>query len=340
MRKLNSVLLTILYLIASIAALLSLLSLFRNLEIRYIKMLDFPRIQFCIFSLVILIPILLIQKQKQLYKRLFVAALSTGIAINAYFLVNYTTLVPVAVPSVTKITDSDRKVSILLSNVKMKNRKSDPILKLIEQKNPDLVLLMEVDKWWDKELRTLKEKYPYSQHTINKVTYGMVLYSKYPLKKVDVDYLTNKNVPSFESTISLSNGKQISFHSLHPVPPTHFEDLPDNAGQQENALQKLGKKIEGRKFPTIVAGDLNDVVWSYVDELTETKNILYDVRVGRGFYNSFNAENILMRWPLDHIFVTEEFKLKKLERLPKTGSDHFPLYVELVLSNGAAINQK
>lgn len=86
-----------------------------------------------------------------------------------------------------------------------------------------------------------------------------------------------------------------------------------------------------QKLPTVVAGDLNDVVWSYVDELTGTKNILYDVRVGRGFYNSYNAENVFMRWPLDHVFVTKDFRLKQLERLPKIGSDHFPIFVELVL---------
>ena len=31
------------------------------------------------------------------------------------------------------------------------------------------------------------------------------------------------------------------------------------------------------------------------------------------------------------VFVTEEFRLKKIERLEKIGSDHFPIYVELVL---------
>ncbi|WP_246139179.1 endonuclease/exonuclease/phosphatase family protein [Gelidibacter salicanalis] len=213
----------------------------------------------------------------------------------------------------------------------MTNRKVTPLIKLIELKNPDFILAMEVDTWWDTELKVLENDYPYSQHTINDVTYGMVLYSKFPLEKVEVNYLTNQNVPSFESTINLGEGKTIGFHTVHPVPPTHFKNLPDNAGQQENALKKLGKVIEGRKFPTIVAGDLNDAVWSYIDELTGTKNVLYDVRVGRGFFNSFNAENFLMRWPLDHILVTEEFRLKKLERLPKIGSDHFPIYVELVI---------
>jgi endonuclease/exonuclease/phosphatase (EEP) superfamily protein YafD len=96
-------------------------------------------------------------------------------------------------------------------------------------------------------------------------------------------------------------------------------------------MLKVGKKVANRTLPTVVAGDINDVVWSYTDALTGTKELLHDVRVGRGFYNSFNARNWFMRWPLDHVFVTQEFKLKKIERLEKVGSDHFPIYVELVL---------
>ena len=102
-------------------------------------------------------------------------------------------------------------------------------------------------------------------------------------------------------------------------------------GQAELAMRKLGQKIDSSKVPTIVMGDFNDVVWSYVNELTITKNLLFDIRTGRGFYNSYNAENILMRWPLDHVYVTKEFRLKAFERLDAIGSDHFPIYVELIL---------
>ncbi len=331
MGKLRKILYVILYVFAVFLILSSLLSLFRNAEIRYLKMLDFPRIQCFIFSFIALLLLVIISKRRHWYNYLVIAGLLCALVINGFFLINYTSLVPVEVPTAKNIKVSDSQFSLLLSNVKMSNRKAQPLIDLIALKKPDLVLAMEVDEWWDEKLNVLKKEYPYSQHTINEVTYGMVLYSKFPLKQVEVDYLNNKNVPSFESTIPLPNGKIINLHCIHPVPPTHFEELPDNTGQQETALIKLGQKLNNRKLPSIVAGDLNDVVWSYVDDLTETENILYDVRVGRGFYSSYNADNFFMRWPLDHVFVTEEFRLKKLERLPKIGSDHFPIYVELVL---------
>lgn len=331
MNRIEKALLIGLYAIAAIVSLFSFLSLFRNAELRFLKMLDFPRIQFFIVALISLIILLIITKKWKWTNELLVFGLLSGLIINGYFFINYTSLVPVEVPWAKALKYDDKQFSILLANVKMTNRNSQLLIDLIDQKKPDIVLAMEVDKWWSKELKVLEEEFPFTQQVINEEAYGLTLYSKFPLKKEAVNYLNNKKVPSFETSISLTNEKKVTFHAIHPVPPTHFENLPDNAGQKANALQKLGEKVKDRKSPTIVAGDLNDVVWSYVDELTHTKNILYDVRVGRGFYNSYNAANFFMRWPLDHVFVTKEFGMKKLERCSKIGSDHFPIYVELIL---------
>lgn len=327
----KKILIFIFYVVAYLLVLGSLFSIFRNSGVRYLKMLDFPRIQFFIATFLLLIVFFFTVKKWLWYNLLLIIGLLAGLMVQGFFLVNYTPLVPVAVPWTNHSVHSTLPFSILLCNVKMNNRNSKPLLDLVVQKDPDIILAMEVDKWWNEQLKVLGNRYPYSQHTVNKVTYGMVLYSKYPLKKVEVDYLNNAKVPSFETTVSLSEAKNINLHCIHPVPPTTFKELPDNAGQQAEALEKLGNQVEDRKLPTMVAGDLNDVVWSYVDELTETENILFDVRVGRGFYNSYNAKNFFMRWPLDHVFVSEEFSLQSLERLPYIGSDHFPIFVKLVL---------
>lgn len=331
MEKTRKIIYSVLYLIAVILTLGGVLSIFRNAESRFLKMLDFPRVQFFIASLVILVALFIIIKRWKLYDHIIVVGLTSSLIIHSVFLIHYTPLVSVEVPTANDIKTSDQHFSLLLANVKMANKTAQPLLNLIDLKKPDLLLAMEIDDWWDDELKVLEKDYPYSQHTINEVAYGMVLYSKFPLKSVDVDYLQNRNVPSFESTIELPKGRNIKLYSVHPVPPALFEDLPDNKGQKEDGLRTLGKDIKGRQLPTVVAGDLNDVVWSYVDKLTGTEDVLYDLRVGRGLYNSYNANNFLMRWPLDHVFVTEEFRLKNLERLSKIGSDHFPIFVELVL---------
>lgn len=331
MEKLRKTVYVILGIIALILAICSIASIFRNTENRFLKMLDFPRIQFFLTSFLCLIILAITVKKWKWYDYLLIVAVLTGLVVNGAYLINYTPLVPVTVPSTTNLNSMDEQFTLLITNVKMSNKNSQELIKLIDLKNPDLILAMEVNKWWDEQLNAIENNYPYSQHTINEVTYGMVLYSKFPIKELNVHYLQNKNVPSFQSIIALPKGKIFSFYCMHPVPPTHFKNLPDNKGQRESAFKKLGKEINSRQYPTLVAGDLNDVVWSRVDKLTETQNILYDVREGRGFYNSYNAENIFMKWPLDHILVTNEFRLKSLQRLPDIGSDHYPIFATLVL---------
>ena len=36
-----------------------------------------------------------------------------------------------------------------------------------------------------------------------------------------------------------------------------------------------------------------------------------------------------MRWPLDHVFTTEEFRVKRIEVGHDIGSDHFPAFAEI-----------
>ena len=66
---------------------------------------------------------------------------------------------------------------------------------------------------------------------------------------------------------------------------------------------------------------------------------LLDPRKGRGFFNTFHASYFFMRWPLDHLFHSNEFSVKRIERLAKYGSDHFALLTELVY-NPDSDNQK
>lgn len=334
MEKFRRSIYIILCAISIIIALCSVLSIFWNTQSQLLKILDFPRLQFFIASCISLVWLLLLIKHWRWYEVLFVMGLVGSMVIQGSYLKDYTTLVPEAVPSVNQESASSSKpISILLANVKMTNRNSQPLVDLIASKKPDLIIAMEVDEWWDKELQPIEEEYPHTLETINSVTYGMTLYSKYELKDTQVNYLSNRKVPSFESVVKLQNGKTFILYSLHPVPPTHYEHLPDNEGDKEVAMEKLGNKIQNRSHPVIVAGDFNDVSWGRTDRLTETDGILHDVRVGRGMYSSYNADNIFLRWPLDHIFVTDEFGLIELVRLPDIGSDHFPIYAQLILLN-------
>ncbi|MFM9271029.1 endonuclease/exonuclease/phosphatase family protein [Halomonas elongata] len=44
-------------------------------------------------------------------------------------------------------------------------------------------------------------------------------------------------------------------------------------------------------------------------------------------FSTFHAHYPVLRWPLDHVFSSEHFTLRDMQRLP--GSDHFPILTTL-----------
>jgi len=155
-----------------------------------------------------------------------------------------------------------------------------------------------------------------------------MLFSRLPLVEPRVEFLVQDDIPSVHTAFDLPGGERVYLHGIHPRPPEPIRDQDSTPRDAELVL--VGRAIaDAGSRPTVVAGDLNDVAWSPTTELFLRLSGLLDPRMGRGFYNSFNAKNPLFRYPLDHVFHSNHFRLVELRRLPAVGSDHFPMLVEL-----------
>ena len=318
--------------ISSLVIIASLLSLVYDLPYWYSKLLDFPRLQYLILAILCLLLFVSLTKEWKWPSFLLISGLIGAIAIQAVIIFPYW-MGDKAVPDAIKNYSEANTVSILLANVLITNRESKDFLKVVRESEADLVLVMEVNEWWNNELKSLKNSYPNVITRANKEAYGMVLLSKLPINDTSIKYLKHENVPSFHVIVELRSGKKFSFHGVHPVAPMPSDKYPDNVGEAEVELLKVGNLVAEEELPSIVAGDFNDVSWSHTARLFGSSGELKNVRLGRGLYNTFNANSKIMRWPLDHYFVTEEFQLVSLKRLSKIGSDHFPMYAEFVLAN-------
>lgn len=311
---------------------ITLLSLIYNVQFWYLKALDFPRVQVLVFLLISLILFVIVKRQWKLPAFLFVAGLVSCITLQTLYIYPYTKLAGEVVESMPPASaENNTTFSLLVANVWMKNEQVALFLKVVHATDPDLVLAMETNRWWTDRLSSLKEIYPYRVIYPLDNTYGMALYCKLPLQITQVKFLSHNKVPSIHTMVRLPDGSQFKLHAVHPVPPKPSKH-PDNVGEGEEVeLLKVGKMVQQRQFPTVVAGDFNDVAWSETSRLFGIDSKLGDIRIGRGLYNTFDATSYIMRWPLDHIYVSDEFKVLTFQKLPKFGSDHFPIYVELAL---------
>ena len=266
---------------------------------------------------------------------LLIAGLAFVLGRQLYMIYPYTPLAPKRVKRSTR-PPGDESLRLVMSNVLMENRQFDKWHEVVRGADPDVIVAVEIDAAWDAALRPLEHDYPHHVRQVQDNYYGMVFYSRLPIVKHEVRFLVQDDIPSIHATIRLRDGQCVCVHALHPRPPEPIRD--QDSAPRDAELVLMGKEIDKhqREEPTIVCGDLNDVAWSYTSQLFLRLSKLLDPRMGRGLYNSFNANWRVFRFPLDHVFHSDEFKLVDLRVLPYVGSDHFPMFVELSCQPEAA----
>jgi endonuclease/exonuclease/phosphatase (EEP) superfamily protein YafD len=238
----------------------------------------------------------------------------------------------------TKIKDPKMQIGLFIGNVYQSNRKATEYIKNIHSLDPDVVMLVETDMWWAEKLEELKKKYPHHLLAPSDNTYGMMLFSKFELQDEQVKFLVEDDIPSVHTIIKLPSGDLIRFHGLHPTPPVPQEN--PRSTERDKEILLIGKESKKSKYAVIVAGDLNDVAWSYTTELFSKISGLLDPRRGRGFFNTFHAKYLFFRFPLDHVFCSKDFTLIDIKRMPNCGSDHFPMYIKLQYSPDEAVRHE
>lgn len=220
-------------------------------------------------------------------------------------------------------------IRLLSSNVLTHNRNAQALLDLVAKHDPDILVTLESDQWWQEQLDTL-ENYPHRMQCPLDNLYGMHIYSRLALENPCIDFLVETDKPSMNVTVILESDQRIKLFLAHPAPPAPNENT--ESIERDVELLLIARKVAKMTDPVIVVGDLNDVAWSATTRLFREISGLKDPRIGRGLYNTFNARHWFIRWPLDHVFVSKHFKLNEVQRLPDIGSDHFPLLAEFTLT--------
>tara|TARA_R110000796_G_scaffold69038_1_gene157709 strand:+ start:261 stop:1331 length:1071 start_codon:yes stop_codon:yes gene_type:complete len=311
-------------LLGSIAIVLLIATLMARIELHWwwVRSFEFPRLQIISLALVTFIATAILVEAGPWQ---WVALLASGITflIQGYYIMPFTRLWPIQVKT-AKSNDEDKTITLLIANVLTPNRQAQPLIDMIKQHQPDIVLTLESDQWWQDQLDpALAEQWPNSVKIPLDNLYGMHLYSHLELTDTSVEWLIQDDIPSIHTRVTLANGDSIRLFALHPRPPAPSES--EKSLWRDAELLLVGKRIHEDPQPTLVAGDLNDVAWSRTTRLFCRVGGMLDPRRGRGLFSTFHAKYPILRWPLDHIFVTEHFTLLGMQRLKYFGSDHFPM---------------
>lgn len=319
-------------LLAGLAILLMLLSFLPlwQTDRWWVRQWDYPRLQVAGLLLAVAAAVIAFRIKG---RWALVGAAAAALAWQVSHFLAFLPFHPKEVAS-AKACPAERSLSLLNANVLLTNEDFPRLLKLIATRRPDVLLLLEPGTEWAKALAPLARDYPYRLSEPVPNTYGMILMSRLPMAG-RIEHLLQPGVPSARVMLKLRGGQQVILHALHPEPPWPGDD----SGERDAELVATGRKVRNAGRAAVVMGDLNDVAWSRTTKLFKDVAAMGDPRVGRGFYPTFTAQYPLLRWPLDHLFVSPHWEVGAIDRLDSIGSDHFPIAFSLCLTERAAERQ-
>ncbi|HEV7371648.1 endonuclease/exonuclease/phosphatase family protein [Arenibaculum sp.] len=293
-------------------------------NIWWVRVLDFPRLQFMIALAVVGALIFLFARPRRIGGWLVLAGMVAAVGCHVYKLHPYWEWVEPRAVAVSRCADGSR-LRVLVANVQKGNRQDERLLALVEETDPDVFLAMETDEWWNERLAPLRNDFAHQVQHVGSGYFGMHLFSKYELVDPEIRFLAEQDVPSIFTDIRLPDGQMVEFLGIHPRPP---RALQPSTGRD---AQILAAALEARASaePSILAGDLNAVPWERVVRRAMRIGRLLDPRVGRGYIPTYDAQQLLLSWPLDQVLYEDAIGLTALERLPEFGSDHYPYLADL-----------
>lgn len=220
---------------------------------------------------------------------------------------------------------NDKKVKIGLINLLTSNTQYEKVCTELLAYNNDILIIQEIDEIWSKKLDKVKEHYLYKKEILREDNFGIAIYSKLPIVNfVELNMIGELETPVIIAQIKINNKlcQLFAVHTTPPVSKTYFDN-------SKKILANISEYIKKSKIPTIVVGDINSSRFSNNYKCFINKTNLVDA--GSPLQSTWPTYWLSpFRIQLDHIFYSKDFKLEKFNVGNYVGSDHFPVYAELI----------
>lgn len=217
-------------------------------------------------------------------------------------------------------------VKLLVMNLYgWRNQDHPRAIKYVQQVQPDILCLSEVNRIWLGEFDQALPSYKYKFN--EGISGGAAIYSRIPIEQTFPREGRWFKRYGTRGVINLA-GTKVTLISAHPPAPSSHRKWQDRNAE----FGRLASEADDRREPMILIGDLNSSPWSWYFQDLLKKGRLIDSEVGHGLQPTWNA---LMRLPpmvpIDHCLTSPEITVASRETGPRVGSDHLPLLVSVRL---------
>jgi endonuclease/exonuclease/phosphatase (EEP) superfamily protein YafD len=224
---------------------------------------------------------------------------------------------------------------VAAANVLNSNPTPERVLDFVRGSGADLVVLIDArSKRWRPILAAIGGLYPYRVPEDWREGGQVLLFSREPVVADAVVPPGTAPRPFLVARLATGAGTPLVV-AVHPTSPSPTEAV--DTRERDLELGRIADAIEGLAGPVIVAGDFNTSPWSprFRDLVAATG--LRDAALGQGWIGTWPAWFWPALVPIDHVLVGGPVAVASLRRGPPTGSDHYPLVVDLRLyGSGAA----
>lgn len=273
------------------------------------------RCQYAILSLVFCLAAYLSKKKR--YATIF------GVAALANLLV----VVPLWFRDLHPMAEAaPHTISLLDMNVLCENHRADLVSKTISHYDADVIVVEELNEELYNGIQPALAKYPYRSHATNFDSWGIGMFSKYPMENVDIDILKLPKEYATGADIKFGD-KTISFVGLHTVPKLS----PSAVRRDKEIVARLAAHNKNCTHDLIMCGDFNATPWShFFHEIISTGDFI-DSERGFGPQLSWPSIFAPLSIPIDHCLVTPRLRVVKRELGGYMGSDHLPIFLRIAL---------
>lgn len=307
-----------------------------------VRVCDFPRVQFGMVCLlgVVAVGFLMVVGYRSVPMAVALGLFGACTIVQAVYVVPFLPIWPDTVPGATQ-SAGDERVRVLISNLDYENEQREEVARWLGGYDLDLLVLVEVDDEWMAALGDVRERYEHRLEAVRPEGLGIVLWSKMELSDATVEHLVSDDRPSLRAMIHLPNGWRFAINAVHPTPPGLEGDDGDrqDSRKRDAELILLAKRIADEpRTARLVVGDLNDAAWSHTTRLFLRLSGMMDPRRGRGLFSTYPASRPLLRFPIDHVFVSDGFRVRDLRRETAPGSDHLAMFADLELTETEGVS--